>query len=45
MILRFHNEIFPCMLLQDILFPNPTALRKAKIAYNFGVSECNRVKA
>ena len=22
---------------------NPTALRKAKIAYNFGLSECNRV--
>ena len=26
-----------------ILF-NPTALRKAKIVYNFGFSECNRVK-
>ena len=23
---------------------NPIALRKAKIAYNFGISECNRVK-
>ena len=23
---------------------NPTALRKAKIANNFGLSECNRVK-
>ena len=23
---------------------NPTALRKAKIVYNFGHSECNRVK-
>ena len=23
---------------------NPTALRKAKIAYNFGLSECNRDK-
>ena len=23
---------------------NPTAFRKAKIAYNFGLSECNRVK-
>ena len=23
---------------------DPTALRKAKIAYNFGLSECNRVK-
>ena len=27
-----------------ILF-NPIALRKAKIAYNFGLSECNRVNA
>ena len=25
-------------------FLNPVALRKAKIAYNFGQSECNRVK-
>ena len=24
---------------------NPTALRKAKIVYNFGLSKCNRVKA
>ena len=23
---------------------NPFALRKAKIVYNFGLSECNRVK-
>ena len=23
---------------------NPIALRKAKIVYNFGFSECNRVK-
>ena len=23
---------------------NPIALREAKIAYNFGLSECNRVK-
>ena len=23
---------------------NPIALRRAKIAYNFGLSECNRVK-
>ena len=23
---------------------NPISLRKAKIAYNFGLSECNRVK-
>ena len=25
-------------------FLNPTEHRKAKIAYNFGISECNRVK-
>ena len=25
------------------LLPNPIALRKTKIAYNFGISECNRV--
>ena len=25
-------------------FFNPAALRKAKIVYNFGLSECNRVK-
>ena len=29
--------------MSKILF-NPVALRKAKIAYNFGLSECNRVK-
>ena len=29
----------------DLLFAvlNPIALRKAKIAYNFGLSKCNRV--
>ena len=26
------------------VFFNPIALRKAKIAYNFGLSECSRVK-
>ena len=26
------------------IYLNPTALRKAKIVYNFGLSECNRVK-
>ena len=26
------------------LLLNPIALRKAKIVYNFGLSECNRVK-
>ena len=24
---------------------NPIALKEAKIAYNFGLSECNRIKA
>ena len=30
------------MLIISVKF-NPIALRKAKIAYNFGLSECNRV--
>ena len=29
---------------QPTLFLNTIALRKAKIVYNFGLSECNRVK-
>ena len=33
----FSPECIPIQL-------NPIALRKAKIAYNFGLSECNRVK-
>ena len=32
-----------CLLMCNSF--NPTALRKAKIVYNFGLSECNRVKA
>ena len=28
---------------QDTLLLNPIALRKAKIVYNFGLSECSRV--
>ena len=32
-------------ILKDFFFDmNPVALRKAKIVYNFGLSECNRVK-
>ena len=31
-------------LLVSILDLNPIALRKTKIACNFGLSECNRVK-
>ena len=30
--------------MNKILF-NPIALRKAKIVYNFGLSECSRVKS
>ena len=35
------------MLLDELnaLYPiNPAALRKTKIVYNFGLSECNKVK-
>ena len=32
-----HNFLVTCEF-------NPIALRKAKIVYNFGFSECNRVK-
>ena len=32
-----------CFAFLQMIF-NPTALRKAKIVYNFGLSECNRVK-
>ena len=31
--------------VSSLLVRNPIALRKAKIAYNFGLSECIRVKA
>ena len=35
-----------CMNMYDFHCPvlNPTALRKAKIVYSLGLSECNRVK-
>ena len=29
---------------KKLTYINPTALRKAKIVYNFGLSECSRVK-
>ena len=32
-----NSDIFLC--------PNPIALKKAKIVYNFGLSECNRVNS
>ena len=35
---RLFSEYIVCNWL------NPIALRKAKIAYNFGLSKCNRVK-
>ena len=32
-------------ILKDVFFDmNPIAFRQAKIAYNFGLSECNRVE-
>ena len=51
----FAMDTIKLPLLKNILQPssqfrvkralfNPTALRKAKIVYNFGLSECNRVK-
>ena len=33
------------LLEEKIVAFNPFALRKAKIVYNFGLSECNRVKS
>ena len=32
------------LFYQSENYINPIALRKAKIVYNFGLSECNRVK-
>ena len=36
-------NVYDMSYVNIILF-NPIALRKAKIVYNFGLSECNRVK-
>ena len=33
-----------CIVNPNCSIFNPTALRKAKTEYNFGLSECNRVK-
>ena len=33
-----------CLNFDFRIFNNLIALRKAKIVYNFGLSECNRVK-
>ena len=41
-----NKEFTPDKILTVIVQPclyNPIAFRKAKIAYNFGLSECNRV--
>ena len=42
------NGIIYMLILTNIARPirtvNPIALRKAKIVYNFGLSECNRFK-
>ena len=38
-----HKFIYTCNNIVKLL--NPIALRKAKIAYNFGLSECDRVKS
>ena len=32
-------------IVHMIAYFNPIALRKAKIVYKFGLSECNRVKS
>ena len=42
----FLKESHLCVFMQlnDYHILNPTALRKAKTAYNFGLSKCNRVK-
>ena len=37
------KDVHLFLLFQMFKF-NPIALRKAKIVYNFGLSECNRVK-
>ena len=47
---KFRYESYKNSVLQiefciiSIFLLNPIALRKAKIVYNFGLSECNRVK-
>ena len=38
------TEAWDSAVTEKKLSLNPIALRKAKIVYNFGLSECNRVK-
>ena len=45
--IKIQSTIKPVLVATSIkqaTFINPTAPRKAKIVYNFGLSECNRVK-
>ena len=39
---KFENHV--CSVFERMKLFNPTALRKAKFAYNFSLSECNKVK-
>ena len=43
-LLLFQTKLFQNIISATKLFVNPTGLRKAKTVYNFGLSECNRVK-
>ena len=46
--LSLHTSILyreHCRNLEPLILFNPIALRKAKIVYNFGLSECNRVNS
>ena len=40
----FHSSVTSALSKAYVCALNPTALRKAKIVYKFGLSECNRVK-
>ena len=42
---RFKVKRNSLLLQKPFASFNPIALRKTKIAYNFGLSECNRVKS
>ena len=42
--LEIESHLRTLLLEELILSFNPIALRKTKIACNFGLSECNRVK-
>ena len=42
--LKISKQSFNGLIQISWVIFNPIALRKAKIVYNFGLSECNRVK-